>query len=178
MSAVAALRGGLGSAVCHWAGAVPVHRRTSLAPLLPLLARPQRSRDRPLHPVDRVIEWVHRPRSLLHGLRRSSPLHRAYRVNSPANATRHKQPGQKSHPPALPRKRTPSAAAPCYADASIGQEVDVAPREAQSQSQPYSHSRCERATCCGYRLVATGSDAHDDDSHGNGVPPPGKRCAA
>jgi hypothetical protein len=126
MSAVAALRGCLRSAVCHWAGAVPVHRRTSLAPLLPLLARPQRSRDRPLHSVDRVIEWMHCPRSLLHGLRRSSPLHRAYRVNSPANATRHKQPGQKSHPPALPRKRTPSAAAPCYADAPIGQEVDVA----------------------------------------------------
>jgi hypothetical protein len=105
-SALAALRSCLGSAVCHRAGAVPVHRRTSFAPLLSLPARPQRSRDRPLHPVDRVVEWVHRPRSLLHGLRRSSPLHRAYRVNSPANATRHKQPGQKSHPPALPRRKT------------------------------------------------------------------------
>ena len=111
--------------MCHRAGVVPVHRRTSFAPLLSLPARSQRSRDRPLHPVDRVVEWMHRPRSLLHGLRRSSPLHRAYRVNSPANATRHKQPGQKSHPPALPRKRTPSTAAPCYADASIRQEVDV-----------------------------------------------------
>ncbi len=126
--------------MCHRAGAMPVHRRTSCAPLLSLPARPQRSRDRPLHPVDRVIDWVHRPRSLLHGLRRGSPLHRAYRVNSPANATRHEQPGQKSHLPALPRKRTPGAAAPCYADASTCQEVDVAAREAETQSQPYSHA--------------------------------------
>ena len=102
MSAVAALGSCLGSAVCHRASAVPVHRRTCFAPLLSLPARPQRSRDRPLHPVDRVVEWVHRPRCLLHGLRRCSPLHRAYRVNSSANATRYKQPGQKSHTPALP----------------------------------------------------------------------------
>jgi hypothetical protein len=92
-------------------------------------------------PVHRVVEWVHHPRSLLHGLRRSSPLHRAYRVNSPANATRYKQPAQKSHPPALPRKRTPRVAAPRYTDASIRREIDATRRKPESQSQPYSHGR-------------------------------------
>lgn len=99
--AVTALRGCLGSAVCHRATAVPVHRSTSFAPASPLPARPQRGRGRPFHTVDRVVEWVHRAPGLLHDLRRGGPLHRVYRVGGPADTARHKQPGQKSHPPAL-----------------------------------------------------------------------------
>lgn len=58
-----------------------------------------------------------------------------------------------------PQKRTPSAAVSCYADASIRQEVDVAAREAGTQSQSYSHSRM-----CGCRcLWADGGSGLEQD---------------
>jgi hypothetical protein len=121
--------------MCRRASAVPVQRRTSNSSLLPLPARPERRRHRPLHTVNRSVERVHRPRRLLHCLRRTNSPRRPDRVNSPANATRHEQPGQKTHPLALPEKGTPSAAAPSYADASIRHKVHVTPG-------PESQSRC------------------------------------
>jgi hypothetical protein len=38
--------------------------------------------------------------------------------------------------------------------------------------------RCERATCWGIGWLPSDAGAPDDDSHGNGVPPPGRRHAA
>jgi len=82
--------------VRHRATAVPVYLAApTLSTALP--ARPHRSRDRPFHTVHRIVERMHRPRSLPHHLWRSGPLHRAYRMHSPADTTRHKQPGQEPH---------------------------------------------------------------------------------
>jgi hypothetical protein len=64
--AVAAFRGCFRSAVCDWTTAVPVHRSMSFAATPTLAARPQRGCDRSFHPVDHVVEWVRRPRSILH----------------------------------------------------------------------------------------------------------------
>jgi hypothetical protein len=126
--------------MCHRTGAMPVHRCTSFAPLLSLPARPQRSRGRPLRPVDRVVEWVHRARCPLHGSWRSSPLHRAYRVNSPANATRQKQPGQESHPLALPTNRRRAPQRPVAQTPQSASRL-TRPTRSGSQSQPYAHRR-------------------------------------
>jgi hypothetical protein len=82
---------------------------------------------------------MHSPLSFLNSLRRCGPLHRPYRMNSSANATRHKQPGQKSHPLALPRKRAPSVPTPCYTDVSLGQEVDVTRRKRPRFSRTLMH---------------------------------------
>jgi hypothetical protein len=97
---IAALRGCLCSTVRHRAVPVPVYRSESRAPGLSSLlpSRPQRSHRGPFHAVDRIVERVHRPLGFLYDLGRSCPLHRAYRVRSPADASRHEQPGQEPHP--------------------------------------------------------------------------------
>ena len=120
---IAALRGCLRSTVCHRATPVPIYRGASRAPGLSSLlpSRPQRSHRGPFRTIYRIVDRVHRPLSSLYDLGRSCPLHRANRVHSPADASRHKQPGQEPHP-------GPPSQDDCKAAPSSIMETPEAPR--------------------------------------------------
>jgi hypothetical protein len=86
-----AFRCGLRAAVGDGATAVPVNRSSTLTPLA---AGSQRGGHLSFGAVDDVVDWMQRPPSLLHHLRRGRSLHRPHGVHRAPDAARHQQPRQ------------------------------------------------------------------------------------